>query len=165
MTKDELQIEFYRLSGIIRAQVGALNHWRKVYDATQLEARVAEWVRTRIGGNHITPKERAMRLLEEAVELAQAEGISLDLVAKQVAHVYDRPPGEPAQEAAGVAVALYGWCAGRGERLTELALREIERIEAKPLSEITRSLARKIQSNLVTVVAEDTNPRTNQRYR
>ncbi len=37
------------------------------------EARVANWVETRIGTQHMHPRERAMRLLEEAVELAQAE--------------------------------------------------------------------------------------------
>jgi hypothetical protein len=119
---------------------------------TSLESRVRAWVESRIGVHHMQPKERAMRLLEEACELAQAEGISLDLAAKQLAHVYDREPGEAQQEAAGVAVCLYGYCAARGLRLNDIALGEIERIEAKPVEAIRGSLARKSDADLVTVV-------------
>lgn len=48
-----------------------------------LENRMKKWVVTRIGVDHMQPKERAMRLLEEAVELAQSEGISRDQVFAQ----------------------------------------------------------------------------------
>jgi hypothetical protein len=126
----------------------------KTLDELDLECRVAEWVRTRIGADHLQPRERAMRLLEEAAELAQAEGITSDLAIKQLEHVYSRPAGEPSQEAAGVAVTLLGWCASRGERLLDLAIREIQRIEAKPLEQIRGSLARKDDADLICVVGE-----------
>ena len=119
-----------------------------------LESRVRSWVESRIGVEHMQPKERAMRLLEEAVELVQAEGIDIDLAAKQVAHVYERPAGEPSQEAAGVAVCLLGWCASRGLRFEEIALAEIERIEAKSIEDIKASLARKGAAELVTTEAK-----------
>lgn len=119
-----------------------------------LEGRVAEWVHTRIGPEHMHPRERAMRLLEEAVELAQAEGITPDQARAQMAHVYQRAAGEPAQEAAGVAVCLLGWCAATGHRLDALALAEIERIEAKPIEQIRGSLARKADADLVVAVPE-----------
>ncbi len=158
MTGTELQQEVYRLNGIIRSQVDSLNHWRKAFDTTQLEARVRSWVEERIGKDHMAPRERAMRLLEEAIELCQAEGIQADLVAKQCEHVYARPAGDPKQEAGGVAVCLYGWCASRGVRLTEIAKREIERIECKPIEQIRGSLARKFDSDLVTVVERQHQP-------
>jgi len=116
-----------------------------------LEDRVAEWVRTRIGADHMNSRERSMRLLEEAVELAQAEGISWGLAAKQVAHVYDREPGEPSQEAAGVAICLLGWCASTSHTFEDLATKELARIEAKPLDQIRGSLARKADADLVTM--------------
>jgi hypothetical protein len=115
-----------------------------------LEARVAEWVRTRIGPEHMNTRERAMRLLEEAVELAQAEGITAELVGKQAAHVFGRRAGEPAQEAAGVAVCLLGWCAATGHTFEALATAELDRIEAKPIDQIRGSLARKADADLVT---------------
>lgn len=114
-----------------------------------LETRVASWIRTRIGPGAIHPQERAMRLLEEAIELAQAEGISQDLVLKQVGYVFARSIGDPVQEAGGVAVCLLGWCAGRGTRLEDIMLRELHRIEAKPIHEIRGSLARKTDADLV----------------
>ena len=93
-----------------------------------------------------------MRLLEEAIELAQAEGITVEQVCDQTQHVYARPPGLPAQEAGGVAVCLYGWCAAAHIQLTEVASEELARIEAQPIEEIRGSLARKQDSDLVTVV-------------
>jgi hypothetical protein len=123
-----------------------------------LESRVAEWVCTRIGPDHMHPRERAMRLLEEAIELAQAEGISLDQTLRQSVHVFDRKAGDPAQEAAGVAVCLFGWCAATGNTLHALALAEIMRIEAKPLDQIRGSLARKADADLVVAVVEPTIP-------
>jgi len=119
-----------------------------------LEERVAQWICTRLGPANCGPKERAMRVLEEAVELAQAEGITHAQVIRQAAHVFARPAGEPAQEAAGVAVCLFGWCASRGHRLMDLATAEIERIEAKPLEQIRGSLARKSDADLVCLAEQ-----------
>lgn len=114
------------------------------------ESRVANWVCTRIGPKHMRPRERAMRLLEEAIELAQAEGITAEQVSRQVEHVFGRPAGEPRQEAAAVAVCLYGWCAATSVTLDEIATEEVERIEARPIEEIRGSLARKEDAGLVT---------------
>lgn len=55
-----------------------------------LESRVADWVRTRIGETHMHPRERAMRLLEEAAELAQAEGVTSEQANQQIAYVFSR---------------------------------------------------------------------------
>lgn len=114
-----------------------------------LEFRSAEWVRTRIGLEHMNRRERAMRLLEEAIELAQAEGIEHWQVTSQSRHVYNRPPGKPDQEAGGVAVCLLAWCESTGNTLFEIAKAELERIEAKPIEEIRGSLARKQDADLV----------------
>jgi len=117
-----------------------------------LEVRISNWVRTRIGPEHMHPRERAMRLLEEAVELAQAEGITADQAHRQIEHVYARPVGRHYLEAAGVAVCLFAWCAARGQKLLDLAMREMERIEAKPVEAIRGSLARKADADLVVAV-------------
>ena len=140
----------------------ALAVWRRKSDAVygliqrlrndDLQHRVAEWVRTRIGRAHMAPAERAMRLLEEAMELAQAEGVNEAQVYAQMKHVFSRPAGEPLQEGAGVAVCLLAWCAARGVLFREVAEREVDRIEAKPIEQILGSLARKADAGLVTVV-------------
>ena len=90
-----------------------------------------------------------MRLLEEAIELAQSEGITLEQITRQAAHVYNRPAGEPSQEAAGVAITLLGWCASTGNTFDDLAHKELARIEAKPVQEIRGSVARKQDADLV----------------
>jgi len=120
-----------------------------------LENRVADWVRTRIGPEHMNRRERAMRLLEEVVELAQAEGVTFAQAWMQAVHVYERPAGEPKQEAGGVAVCLLAWCASIGISLEAIATAEVERIEAKPLEEIRGSLARKQDADLVTTVLDN----------
>lgn len=115
-----------------------------------LERRTADWIASRIGPASLDPKERAMRLFEEAAELAQAEGIGIEHARKQLEHVYRRAPGEPAQEAGGVAICLLGWCWSRGRRFVQIAEAELDRIYAKPLSQIRGSLARKADDDLVT---------------
>jgi hypothetical protein len=119
-----------------------------------LESRFARWIESRIGADHMHSKERAMRNLEESIELAQAEGITQGAVNRQAAHVFARPAGEPRQEAGGVAVTLLGWCAATGNRLLDVLLTELERIEAKPIEEIRGSLARKADDDLVTFSEE-----------
>lgn len=118
------------------------------------EHRVGDWVITRIGKAHMQSRERAIRLLEESIELAQAEGITAEQVSKQSAHVFSRPPGTPRQEAAGVAVCLLGWCAANETTFEALADEEIARIEAKPIDQIRGSVARKNDADLVVAVQQ-----------
>jgi hypothetical protein len=119
-----------------------------------LRDRVGHWIVSRIGADHMHSRERSMRMLEESVELSQAEGITREQVIRQVDHVFARPAGEPAQEAAGVAICLLGWCASMGVSFESLAAGELARIEAKPIDQIRGSLARKADADLVVVVPE-----------
>jgi hypothetical protein len=135
------------LASIIMANIDRVSLFAEL--PPPLEVRVAVWVKTRLGPDHMQRRERAMRLLEEAIELAQAEGLTIDQVVKQADHVFMRPAGEPSQEAAGVAVTLLAWCAATGNTFADLGLAEIERIEAKPLDQIRGSLARKEDADLV----------------
>ena len=82
-----------------------------------------------------------MRLLEEACELAQAEGINIEQAMGQLRHVYARPAGHVFQEAGGVAVCLLGWCAARNVPLMAYSPLEQARLLAQPkLVELARSL-------------------------
>lgn len=124
-----------------------------MYVAAQLpdERRIAKWVTLRLGADHMTRQERAVRLLEEAVELAQAEGIERSMVERLVAHVYSREPGTPEGELAGVAVTVLAYCAAVGLKFCPVALAEIERIEEVPGERIMASLRRKAAAGLLTV--------------
>ncbi len=91
--------------------------------------RIAWWVTTCFGSAAMKREERATRLLEEAVELAQAEGVPQELVDRLTRHVYSKPVGDPPQEGAGVALCLEAWAVSAGQDVRDLALRELERVE------------------------------------
>ena len=72
------------------------------------QPRIAAWVRKVFTEAEAqNAPERALRLVEEAVELAQACGVERDALHRLVDYVLARPVGDPAQEVAGTMVTLY----------------------------------------------------------
>lgn len=59
----------------------------------------------------LTPKVRAIRLLEEVIELCQAEDMSREEIAIVVDQVMSKPKGDPRSEFGGVmtTVMAYAW--------------------------------------------------------
>jgi len=111
----------------------------------QDQRRVAEWVRTRFDGPTLTDRrERAMRVLEEAMELAQAEGLGKMDAARLSEVVFSRPVGDPDQEAAGTAVTLLAWAAAANRSLIDLIHHEVARIYALPIDHFRKRQAQKI---------------------
>ncbi len=118
------------------------------------EARAVNWVRTRVGPEEARRETRSIRLLEEALELAQAEGVHVDWAHNMVEHVFGRPAGDPLREAAAVASTLYAYCGAVGVRVADIAAEELARNEARSVEDIQASLARKRAAGLVaTTVA------------
>lgn len=100
---------------------------------SNVAARVGKWVESSFGWSVLVDrKERARRVLEEAIELAQAEDVAeIDAMAL-VAHVYKRTPGNPNQEAAGVMVTMQAWAFATNQDVDGLMYEEIVRIESIP---------------------------------
>lgn len=73
-------------------------------------------------------KKRALRFLEEAIELYQAEGCSLEQGQALMAHVLARPADQPQQEVGGVSVTLLSYCEAAGLSAHECEAVEIARI-------------------------------------
>jgi len=71
--------------------------------------------------------ERTHRFLEEALELAQANGCSRDDALALVEYVFGRPVGRPDQEVGGVMVTLAGLCSASGINMDNAGDRELER--------------------------------------
>lgn len=95
-----------------------------------LSERVSRWVVSKLGYNLLhNRKERATRLLEESLELAQAEGVSYEVGAKLLHRVYSRPVGDPAQEVAGVNVCLLAYAVASETDVTQATTVEIARME------------------------------------
>ena len=88
--------------------------------------------------------ERAARLLEEAVELVQVEGVSSDVALRIVNRTYQRPPGELRQEVGQVANLLECLAQNVGLDVFEEGQREFDRCQAVPQVEWDRRHAAKV---------------------
>jgi hypothetical protein len=94
-----------------------------------LQTRVGQWVVRALGAQHLADRQmRAKRLLEEAIELAQAEGLHPDLVHAWVEHVYGRPAGGAREEARGVGITYFAYCESLGEDHKKLIEEELARV-------------------------------------
>lgn len=91
------------------------------------------------------PKERSLRILEEAIELVQAAGLDRSDIERMVEHVYERPPGETSQEVGGVMVCLAAFCAAHRLDMMDAAETELARVWTK-IDEIRAKQATKIST-------------------
>jgi hypothetical protein len=76
-------------------------------------------------------RERVTRILEEAIELAQAEGLGRDLVARLTERVYAKPSGDPRQELGGLGVCVLVYAEAAGVSADAIEAAEIEAITAR----------------------------------
>ena len=76
-----------------------------------------------------SPEERAIRLLEEAGELAQALGVTQETAWDTMSYVYTRPVGEVRQEVGGVMTTLAVLCQTVGINYGYEAVLEMNRID------------------------------------
>ena len=97
---------------------------------------VYEWV-ARCFGTEDDGPERAKRVLEEAMELAQAEGLDEAFAVKLLDRVYARPPGEPYQEAGGLGMTLLAYCAAKGFDADGAERDELARVLGMPTEHFT----------------------------
>lgn len=95
---------------------------------------IAAWAQACLEGvaAQLRGREGALRVLEEALELAQAEGVTPEEAARLQTYVYGRPVGDPGQEVGGVRVALLSYAAGKGLSADQAEQEEIRRVLAKP---------------------------------
>lgn len=103
------------------------------------QGRVMRWLRECFGEDVASNRaERAARVLEEACELAQAEGVGVAQVGAICHRVYGRPVGIPEREGAGVMVAMLGWAGASWVDLDLLVEGEVARIESIGVEEWRR---------------------------
>ena len=96
----------------------------------RLQTNLAHWLERCLGRQTLlSRKDRAIRVLEEAIELAQAAGISRDKALEQLDHTYGRPKGRPGQEIAGVLNAALLAAEAYGYDGLTLGLDELARAE------------------------------------
>lgn len=96
---------------------------------------VGRWCAAAFGASHASSlPQRGVRLLEEAIELAQACGVPEDMAAKLVAFVYSRPVGEIGQELGGVGLTTLALAHAAGLSADAAEKAELERVLSKPLA-------------------------------
>lgn len=110
-----------------------------------LQYKLRTWLIACIGeATLMDPQARALRVLEEAVELAQAAGLPQSKVLEQVQHTYARPPGDISQEVAGVLNAAMLTAECLGEDALHLGSNELKRAWAN-IDLIRRKNLQKVQ--------------------
>lgn len=108
------------------------------------QQRIGEWARAAFGDVEASSiPQRALRLLEEAVEMAQACDVPIAKVHELVDYVYGRPKGEIAQELGGVAVTTLALAAAAGLSADTAEQSEVERVLSKPVDYYTKRNAAK----------------------
>ena len=95
---------------------------------TAIQKLMLTWAVHAFGDVAYDPKERALRVLEEAAELAQEAGVELDQAKILLVRTFSRPIAKPEQEAAGVLVTLLSYCASRDIDLSAAFVAEVLRV-------------------------------------
>jgi hypothetical protein len=91
-----------------------------------------QWAARCFGFDHVTNIPlRALRILEEAAELAQAAAVPLDKAEACIASVYARPPGDLRQEIGGTLLTTVILCEALHAEADAILEAELSRVLAK----------------------------------
>jgi len=100
--------------------------------AKSFQSRVQPWLLACFGEMIAGDREeRNHRFLEEALELVQACGCTVDEAHQLVDYVFNRPSGEPFQESGGVSVTHAALCLANNIDMDAAAETELARIWTK----------------------------------
>ncbi len=88
--------------------------------------------------------ERLLRFVEEAIELAHADGMKRDVLDMIAARVYSREPGDINKEIGQAQACLETYAENIGESSDRLAQVEWERVQKIPREEWSRRHAAKV---------------------
>lgn len=128
-------------------------------ERTERQQIAHKWALECFGEAHVkNPAQRALRLLEEAVEMAQACGVTQDMAQKCVDVVYSRPVGEPFNEAGGIGLTLLILCETLEFDAEHAEAFELGRVLAKPREEFYKRNAEKVALGLDATALSGTSP-------
>lgn len=112
---------------------------------------ILSWAKDTFGPVALDPRERAMRLLEEAAELAQAEGVTVDEMCNIVERTCARPVGDPFKELGGVLVTIHGYAAVKNISIDAALLTEVVRVTGRDKGEWLKKHNAKVVDGTATV--------------
>ena len=126
----------------------------------RLQKRVVDWVRSTFDeATQANTAERALRFVEEAIELGQAVGVPRRDIDRLADRVYGNPPGEASKEVAGCGITLLSIAGTLGVDFLGVTSAEIERLEAPEMRERARRRQHEKRAQLLT--ADDVTVRAN----
>jgi len=106
---------------------------------------VLQWAVDRFGAVARNVDERAARLVEEAIEIAQAAGVKLETVEKIARRTYSRPVSKDiGQEIGGCGITLLGFCESTNYNFESELAREWYRVSQLPPEYWERKHAEKV---------------------
>lgn len=98
------------------------------------QLKVSDWAVKCFGPSEaLSVPHRALRLLEEATEAAQAAGVPAEQCHLLIGHVFAKPPGELFQEMGGVGVTAMALCQAAGFYAEDAENTEIDRVLSKQI--------------------------------
>lgn len=100
------------------------------------------------GEEYGTPVQRALRLLEEANEAAQAVGVPYAKAMGVAHYTYNRKPGDPAVEIGQVGVTILMLAESLGIDAEAEELREADKFLARPIEEMKARLKEKLAGGM-----------------
>lgn len=131
---------------------------RSIMERDEQQRSVLAWAKAAFATDgkldEVEPPIRCLRFIEEALELAQAYGLEKSLILRQIDEVYSRPLGQVPQEVGGVGVTLMAFCESINLNVEGAILREIDRINSKPVEHFQARQKEKMAKGLAPA-AED----------
>lgn len=118
----------------------------------QRQQRISDWVQRIIAepAEATSIPQRALRLLEEAIELAQASGLDKEYVKLLCNNIYSRPIGNIVQELGGVSVTLLAMCSAIGYDADAVEALEVQRVLSSPTEKFQK---RNVEKNAMGFTA------------
>jgi NTP pyrophosphatase (non-canonical NTP hydrolase) len=95
-----------------------------------------------------SPYRRALRLVEEAIELGQAADVPVEMAHQIVEMVYGRPVGRTHEEVADVFNTLMAYCAARGLDLEQQVVARFSDLLGEPVEKFRKRVAEKHAAGL-----------------
>lgn len=103
------------------------------------QKEVGDWCLEAFGAEHCcSVEQRAIRFLEEAIELFQAAGGDGAMAHRLVDYIFSRPAGDLYQELGGVGVTILAFANAAGLSADQAEVDEINRCLSKPIEHFRR---------------------------
>lgn len=140
----ELRAKVTELQEIGSKHVIERQHIRRYGNRDRRQSIVLAWA-TRMFGQCTTQlTERALRVVEEAIEVGQAAGLTKEQVQRLIDRVYSRPAGDVREELGGLLVTCLAICEVMRISGDDLERDEMERVLSLPEEKVREKHAQKV---------------------